>query len=173
MLDAGLWTLDSGRWTLDAGLSTLDVGRRTVDVERYTLNAGLWALDTIVDCFRTNSEVGFWFCLIKLLKILWVRTHGHACSIETIGSDEAIFTETLRWNFLEVSRYKRMPKQIFTVRNRITLQAAIMECSEAAVLSHPFFLYKYYYTTTSKLKITITRHQKILTAPGNNKKMQT
>ena len=33
------------------------------------------------------------------------------------------------------------------------------------------FLYKDYYTTTSKLKITITRHQKILAAPGNNKKM--
>ena len=146
MLDARLWTLDSGRWTLDAGLWTLDprrwtldAGRWTVDVERYTLNAGLWALDTIVDCFRTNSEVHFWFCLIKLLKILWVRPHGHACSIETIGSDEAIFTEILRWNFWEVSRYKRMPKQIFTVRNRVTLQAAIMECSEAAVLSHPFF----------------------------------
>ena len=64
-----------------------------------------------------------------------------------------------------------MPKEIFIVRNRITLQAAIMDCSEAAVHSYPFFLYKYYYITTSKLKITITRHQKILAAPGDNKKM--
>ena len=60
-----------------------------------------------------------------------------------------------------------MPKEIFIVRNRITLQAAIMDCSEAAVHSHPFFsLY-----TTSKLKITITRYQKNLAAAGNNKKM--
>ena len=54
-------------------------------------------------------------------------------------------------------------KEIFIVRNRITLQAAILDCSEAAIHGHPFFFYKYYYTTTSKLKITITRHQKILT----------
>ena len=63
-----------------------------------------------------------------------------------------------------------MPKEIFIVRNWITLQAAILDYSEAAVQSHPFFFYKYYYTTTSKLKITITIHQKILAAPGNNKK---
>ena len=31
-----------------------------------------------------------------------------------------------------------MPKEIFTVRNRITLQAPILNCSEAAVHSHPF-----------------------------------
>ena len=31
-----------------------------------------------------------------------------------------------------------MPKEIFIVRNRITLQAAIMDCSEAAVHSHQF-----------------------------------
>ena len=31
-------------------------------------------------------------------------------------------------------------------------------------------LYKYWYASTSKLKITIIRHQKILTAPGSNKK---
>ena len=65
-----------------------------------------------------------------------------------------------------------MPKEIFIVRNRITLQAAILDCSEAAIHGHPFFFYKYYYTTTSKLKITITRHQKILAARENNKKMQ-
>ena len=31
-----------------------------------------------------------------------------------------------------------MPKEIFIVRNRITLQAALLDCSEAAVYSHPF-----------------------------------
>ena len=47
-----------------------------------------------------------------------------------------------------------MPKEIFTVRNRITLQAAILDCSEAAVQSHLFFYIDInYYTTTSKLKI--------------------
>ena len=78
-LDAGLWTLDSGRWTLDAGLWMLDSGRwildsalSRLDVGCYTLDVGLWELDTIIDCFRTKSEASFWFCLIKLLKILWV-----------------------------------------------------------------------------------------------------
>ena len=32
-----------------------------------------------------------------------------------------------------------MPKEIFIVRNRIPLQAAILDCSKAAVQSHPFF----------------------------------
>ena len=31
-----------------------------------------------------------------------------------------------------------MLREIFIVRNRITLQAAILDCSEAAVHSHPF-----------------------------------
>ena len=55
------WTPDAcvGRWTLDNG--------------RYTLDSGLWTLNTVVDCFRIESETSFWFCLIKLLKILWVR----------------------------------------------------------------------------------------------------
>ena len=53
-----------------------------------------------------------------------------------------------------------MPKEIFYVRNRITLQAAIMDSSEAAVHSHPSFLYKCHYKTTNKLKITITSHPK-------------
>ena len=73
MLNSGLWTPESGRRTLDAGPSTLDAGLRTLDVRCYTLNNKLWALDTIVDWFRTKSEASFWFCLIKLLKILWVQ----------------------------------------------------------------------------------------------------
>ena len=72
-LDTGLWTVDSGRWTLDAGRWILDSGFSTLDAGRYTLDARLWALDTIVDCFKTKSESSFWFCLIKLLKTLWVR----------------------------------------------------------------------------------------------------
>ena len=31
-----------------------------------------------------------------------------------------------------------MPKEIFIVKNRITLQACILECSEAAANSHSF-----------------------------------
>ena len=31
-----------------------------------------------------------------------------------------------------------MPKESFIVRYRITLQAVILDCSEAAVHSHPF-----------------------------------
>ena len=32
-----------------------------------------------------------------------------------------------------------MPKEIFIVRNRITLQATILDCSEVAVQGHQFF----------------------------------
>ena len=38
------------------------------------------------------------------------------------------------------ARYKKIPKGIFIVRNRMTLQAATLDCSEAAVQGHPFFL---------------------------------
>ena len=61
--------------------------------------------------------------------------HVHAFSVETIDSDVAIFRNsvlTLRVTF------KKMPKEIFIVRNRITLQAAILDGSEAAVYSHLF-----------------------------------
>ena len=54
--------------------------------------------------------------LIKLLKILWMRickNHGHACSVETMGSDVAIFRNSILT--LSVS-YKKMPKEIFIVR---------------------------------------------------------
>ena len=71
-LDTGLWTLDSGRWTLDAGRWTLNAGLWTLDCGLSMPDVGLLALNTISDCFRTKSEASFWFCLIKLLKILWV-----------------------------------------------------------------------------------------------------
>ena len=35
-------------------------------------------------------------------------------------------------------RYKIMSKEIFIVRNRISLQAGILDCSRAAVHIHPF-----------------------------------
>ena len=63
------------------------------------------------------------------------KDHGHACSVETIGSDVDIFRNSILT--LSVS-YKRMRKEIFIVGNRVTLQAAILDCSEAAVHSHPF-----------------------------------
>ena len=73
-LDTGLWTLDSWLWTLDAGLWTLDTRIWMLDPGRWTLDPERWtALDTIVDCISTKSEASFWFSLIKLLKILWVR----------------------------------------------------------------------------------------------------
>ena len=61
--------------------------------------------------------------------------HGHACSVETIGSDVAIFSNFILT--LSVTLWKNAKKN-FIVRNRITLQAAILDCSEAAVHSHPF-----------------------------------
>ena len=89
VLDAGLWDLHSGHWTWDAGPCTLGSGywapnawQWMLDPGRRTLNPGCWTmhfgrlaltLDPVVDCFRTESEPSLWFCLIKLLKILWVR----------------------------------------------------------------------------------------------------
>ena len=35
-------------------------------------------------------------------------------------------------------RYKRMPKEIFIARNRITSQTALLNCSEAAIHRHLF-----------------------------------
>ena len=112
MLDAGRWTLDSERWTLDVRLWTLDAGLRMLDSGRWTLDTGCWILDAellTLDSGFCTLYSGLWtlsltvveqnqnavsgFCLIKLLKILWVRTskdHGHACSVETIGSDVAV-----------------------------------------------------------------------------------
>ena len=90
-LDAGLWTLGSGRWTLDAGLWMLDSGC-------WTLDYGVWTLDTVVDCCRTESEPSFCFCLIKWLKILSMRIskdYDHACSVETIVCDVAIFRNSI------------------------------------------------------------------------------
>ena len=79
MLDARLWTVDpglwmrnSGRWNLDVGLCLLDSGRCTQDSGRCTLDTGIWTPDAVIACFRTKSEFSSWFCLIKLLKILWV-----------------------------------------------------------------------------------------------------
>ena len=83
-MDAGLLTLDSGRLTLDAG-------RWTLDAELLTLDSGLWTLSLTV--VEQNQNPNSDFFLIKLLKILWVRIskdHGHACSVETIGSDVVI-----------------------------------------------------------------------------------
>ena len=137
-LDAGLWTVDAGLWTLDSRCWTLDTGLLTLDAGRWTLDSGRWTLDTVVDCCRTESEHSFWFCLIKLLKILWVlisKDHGLACSVETIGSDVTVFRNSIQRYLLH---YKRMRKEIFIVRNRITLQAAILDCSEVA-FNRPHF----------------------------------
>ena len=46
-------------WTLDTsiGRSTLDAGPWTLDATLWML--GYWALNTIVDCFKTKSEASF------------------------------------------------------------------------------------------------------------------
>ena len=116
-MDSGRWTLYSGHWTLDARLWTLDAGPWALDSERWMLNPELWTLDSE----RWTLDAPFWtldselwsllltvveqdqnpvsyFCLIKLFKTYWVRIsrdHGHACSVETIGSDVAIFRNSM------------------------------------------------------------------------------
>ena len=65
--------LDSGRnsWTLYSLLWTLDPGR-------WMLNSGCWALEPISDFPRLNYRK-------------FSKDHGHACFVETIVSDVAIF----------------------------------------------------------------------------------
>ena len=87
-----------------------------------------WALDARVG--RWTLDTGLW-----TLDPGRFKDHGHACSVETIGSDVDIFRNSILT--LSVS-YKRMRKEIFIVGNRVTLQAAILDYSEAAVHSHPF-----------------------------------
>ena len=60
--------------------------------------------------------------------------HGHACSIETIGSDLAVFRNSVLTLSVTLQKNK-----IFIARNRITLQAATLDCSEGAIQGHPFF----------------------------------
>ena len=53
-MDSGRWTLGTGPWTLDLGLWTWDSGRWTLP-----LKARLWALEAVVEWFRTESEPSF------------------------------------------------------------------------------------------------------------------
>ena len=84
---------------LTIDMDVLDIHLRNgipgfLDFGCWTLDARPWTLDTIVDCCWTELEPSFWFCLIKLLEILSMQIsndHCHACSVETIGSDVAIF----------------------------------------------------------------------------------
>ena len=77
---------------------------------RWTLDVRLWMLVS----GRRTLVVGRW----KLDSGRWTMDSGLG-----IGSDMAI---------------SRMPKEIFITRNRITLQAAILDSSEPAVHSHLF-----------------------------------
>ena len=54
-------------------------------------------------------------------------------------------------------RYKRRRKEIFIVRSRIRLQAAILDCSEAAFHSHPFL--KIYPRNTSGRVLLLVKLQ--------------
>ena len=93
------WTLDAsdGRSTRNTRLGaldslwTLDSGCFNLDSWCYTFNAGLWTLDTVVDCFRIESEPSFWFCLIKLLKLFRCE------SLRTLWS--RLFCRDYWWRF--------------------------------------------------------------------------
>ena len=53
--------LDSGRkcWTLDSGSWDLNSAPWTLDPARYTLVTGLWRLNSVIVCFRRESEPSF------------------------------------------------------------------------------------------------------------------
>ena len=137
------WTLDAGLWALDPGLWTLDSGRWTLALKsrRWTLDPGLWTLDTglwtLSLTFAEQNQnpvsdfawLNYWkFFGYESLRSSWSRLFCRDCRF-------------WRGHFskfcINVKCYV-IPKESFIVRNRITLQAAMLDCSEAAVHSHPF-----------------------------------
>ena len=118
-------------WTQDVSVRHL-----ALDPRLQTLHFGRWALDTVVDCFRTESEPSFWFCVINLLKILWVQPSNDLMArlfSRDYSSWRAYFSKlfiTLQ-NNVEINFYCEKS-------NYITSSFKILNCSEAAVHSHLF-----------------------------------
>ena len=65
------------------------------------------------------------------------KDRSQACSVETTGSDVVIFRNSILT--LTVTLQKNAERNFYCEKsNYITSQGAIMDCSEAAVHSHPF-----------------------------------
>ena len=109
-VDVGLWTLDSESWTLDAGLWTLDSGHLTMESGRWTLDPVLWTLDDTLwtlgsghwtlSLFLSEQNQNpisdsAWLNYWKFFGCEFLRTSGLACFVETIGSDVAIFRNSM------------------------------------------------------------------------------
>ena len=120
-LDTGRWTLNSRLWMLDFGRWALDGRRRTLVAELSNLDATLWTLGSghrILSLFvseQNHNPVSdsAWINYWKFFgcESLW-RRHGHACSVETIGSDVTIFRNSI---LTLVLLYKRIPKEISSI----------------------------------------------------------
>ena len=63
---------------------------------------------------------------------LWMTEMLGLWTIDSIVSNVAIIRNFIL-QYCKVLHYKRIPKESFIVRNRITLQAAFSYCSEAAI----------------------------------------
>ena len=100
----------------------------------WTLDAGPWTLSLTVVEQNQNpvsdfAWLNYWkFFGYESLRSSWSRLFCRDCRF-------------WRGHFskfcINVKCYV-IPKESFIVRNRITLQAAMLDCSEAAVHSHPF-----------------------------------
>ena len=107
-LNAGLWTLEFGRlsldswcwpselWTLDSKLWTLDAGRKTLDSGRWTLGSAHRTLSLTVSEQNQNPVFGSaWLNYWKFFRCESLKTSWHPCFVETIGSDMAIFRNSI------------------------------------------------------------------------------
>ena len=165
-LDAGLWTLGSGRWILDSGLSTLESGRWTFDATLWTLGFGHWTLPlTVLEQNQKPISAFAWLNYWKFFGCECLRTSWS----RLLYRDYRFWLGYFYKFYIYVKCYV-----IKECRKKSLLWEIELHYLELFRSSRPesfIFFYRYYYTTTSKLKITITRHHKILAERGNKKNM--
>ena len=121
----------------------------------FTLAGGCMFMHNSTKCFwpMPFSNFVWWRAIIVLMfisKKFWPGVSFFSISFLEDNDNDQLYTISTR-------QYSR-------------LQSSPNFSSKLFCIEFSSFFYKYYYTTTSKLKITITRHQNILAGPGNNKK---
>ena len=152
-LDTGrkCWTLYSGCWTPDAGLWALDSGCWTLDARLSTLDSRRWALYT-GHCFTASERWTLFHLPVSeqnqnpVSGSAWLN-YWKFFRCESLGTSRSRLFCRCYWFWMAFFRnsiltlsvtLKNNGERNFYCENRITLQAAILDCSEAAIHSHPF-----------------------------------
>ena len=154
MLGVGCWTLDSRHWTLNATLWTLVSGHWTLS---------LTVLEQNLKLVSDSPWLNYWKSFVsKSLRTSWSRLFCRGYSF---------WRDYFQKFYINVKCYVIKECQKKSLLSEILLHyKQLLGLFRCSCPQPSIFFNKYYYTTTNKLKITITRHQKILVAPGNNKK---